>query len=231
MTDIRTGVTEKMITDFLGAFPNEFLSLNDKERMISAQIYRLLTESKPVSIGKVAATLDMPDSEVEPVIKSWPGVFYDKTGSIIGYWGLALSQFGDHRFNVNGHTLYAWCAWDSLFIPQIIQRTAVVTSKDAATGRPIRLTVTPENGIAEVDPESTVISFMMPPNVEEIRADVVTSFCHYLHFFSSSDSAREWISKSEKKDEMLILSPEEANDIGLRKNRLQYRELLKPLEV
>jgi alkylmercury lyase len=39
-----------------------------------------------------------------------------------------------HRFEINGLTLWTWCAWDSLFIPEILAQTARVASRDPETG-------------------------------------------------------------------------------------------------
>ncbi len=38
------------------------------------------------------------------------------------YWGLAIAET-KHRLEVDGRALYTWCAWDSLFLPEILQRT------------------------------------------------------------------------------------------------------------
>ena len=48
-----------------------------------------------------------------------------------------------HRFEVAGRTLYTWCAWDSLFLPQILGQEAEVESTcplTAAEAGPRRLT-------------------------------------------------------------------------------------------
>ena len=112
-------IDEQRIRDFLGAFPHEFIHLSETEQRVSAQIYRLLAKGEPVPVAQLAATLDLPLSQVEEVVGQWPALFYNDDKAIIGYWGLGLTQM-DHRFEVDGNTLYTWCAWDALFIPQII---------------------------------------------------------------------------------------------------------------
>ena len=52
------------------------------------------------------------------------------------------------------------------------------------------------------------------------------SFCHYLHFFTSQETAEKWVSASEKKADLVILSLAEAFRIGVEKNRLQYGEVV-----
>ena len=213
-------INQQLIQDFLGAFPAEFIHLSDEEQRISAQIYRLLAKGDPVPVAELASSLDLPLSKVEEVVSQWSGLYYDEDKAIIGYWGLSLREM-DHRFEIDGVQLYTWCAWDSLFIPQIIGRTAHVVSIDPVSKNRISITVTPD-GIASVHPDVAVTSFMMP-NMDEIRADVIKSFCHYLHFFGSEATAREWIGSNEKSDDLIILSIEEGFKIGADKNNLQYK--------
>ncbi len=215
---------ENRIREFLGAFPDEFIHLGTREQKISAQIYRLLAETgQPVSIQSLAQSLSLPESEVQQVLDDWTGLFYDDENKIIGYWGLALRK-NPHRFAVNGHTLYTWCAWDSLFIPQIIGATAQVESLDPVSKEVVRLTVSPK-GVEQVEPSGAVTSFMLP-ETDQIRSDVIKSFCHYLHFFASPETAEKWVAQSPKSSDLLTLSIEEAYRIGLEKNLLQYGDTL-----
>ena len=101
-------------------------------------------------------------------------------------------------------------------------------STDPNTKATVSLTVTPNSGILGIEPEEAVTSFLIPDNEisSEMKADVINSFCHYLHFFESQKSAEEWVSQSDKKDELVILPIEDAYSIGLRKNEIQFGELL-----
>lgn len=220
-------VDEKRIKEFLGAFPDEFSQLSETQQRVSTQIYRLLAETgEPVPVAELAATLDLPLETVEHVVGQWPGLYYDEDKAIIGYWGLGLQET-PHRFEVDGQTLYTWCAWESLFIPQIIGKTAHVVSTDPLSEEQISITVSPY-GVVSISPDGAVTSFLMPDIVDqdEIRADVIASFCHYLYFFSSEATAREWIGSSDKSADLVILSIEEGFGIGADKNKLQYKGLL-----
>jgi len=213
-------LNEQRIKEFLGAFPDEFIHLSETEQRVYAQIYRLLAKGAPVPVALLASTLDLPLSKVEEVISQWTGgLYYDDDKSIVGYWGLSLGETA-HRFEVDGAVLYTWCALDALFIPEIIGKTARVESTDPVTKEKIYITVSPE-GIESVEPGTAVTSFMMP-NADEIRADVIKSFCHYVHFYRSEVTAREWIGSSEKSDDLIILSIEEGFKIMADMNDLQY---------
>ena len=116
-------------------------------------------------------------------------------------------------------------AWDTLFIPQVIAQTARVESRDPVTKEIIKLTVTPNDGIMNVSPSEAVVSFMIP-DTECVEADVIKSFCNYVHFFESKESAEKWISESEKKEELLILPIAEAYEIGMLRNEQQLGDIL-----
>lgn len=223
ISDDRTGL-ERRISEFLGAFPDEFIHLSPPDQALSALIYRLMAETgKPVSLAELAARLPLTTQEVQEKLAGRTGIFYDDHNRIIGYWGLTTKQMS-HRFVVNGHTLYTWCAWDSLFIPWIIGRTARVESVDPETKEIIQLIISPDK-VLEVEPRSAVTSFIIP-ELDKVRSDVIRSFCHYVHFFASEETAEEWVSTSEKKADLVILSLVEAYRIGAEKNRLQYRDIL-----
>lgn len=215
---------KELIENFLGAFPAEFMKLSREQQQISTQIYKSLAEGNPISIENLSSSVGLDQEFVKNITDEWPGVFYDDDSRIIGYWGLTTQEMG-HRFKVDGNTTYTWCAWDALFIPQIIGKTAEVESGDPVTKNTIKLTVTPTDGISNVTPSEAVVSFLFPETAE-VMADVIGSFCHYVHFFESNSSAKEWISENEKKEELLILPIDEAYSIGLRKNELQLGDIL-----
>ena len=112
---------EKRFSEFLGAFPDEFIHLSETEQRVSAQIYRLLAKGDPIPVADLAATLELPLSKVEEVVGQWTGLFYDDDKSIIGYWGLAQAEM-PHRFEVDGVQLYTWCAWDALLFQRLSAR-------------------------------------------------------------------------------------------------------------
>ncbi|MFQ5787966.1 MAG: alkylmercury lyase MerB [Thermodesulfobacteriota bacterium] len=205
--------------ELISSFPDEFLKLNLKEQRLSTQLYRFLAEGQPVSTERLANDLNLSSNDVTNILNKWPGVYYNQDNYIIGYWGLALPKMS-HRFAINGHTLYTWCAWDSLFIPEIINKTAHVESTCPVTGKKIQLTVTPD-GIEELNPAIAVMSFVTPES-SKVRENVISSFCHYIHFFISAEAGSKWKSNNEG---TFILSIDEAYYLGRKKNEAQYKDV------
>jgi alkylmercury lyase len=163
-------------------------ALISSERQLVVKLYRLLGEGEPVSLRTLADAVDLPEPRVRKILGQWPGVYYDGDGSMIGFWGLALGEM-PHRFEVDGRTLYTWCAWDSLFIPELLGKTARVTSADPVTKEKIALVVGPD-GVKAVSPAATVVSFLTPDR--PFDQNVIMSFCHFVHFFASPESAEKW---------------------------------------
>jgi len=201
------------------SFPKPFIQLKPQEQRVSVQIYRLLAQGKPVSAKLIAASLDLEPGVVNQILDSWSGTYYDAAGSIIGYWGLALQET-KHRFEIDNHSLYTWCAWDSLFIPEIIGKTAKVTSTCPVTREQIRLTVAPHKIVAK--PEHAVLSFIKP-EAAKLQESVITNFCHYVHFFSSGKAGQHWVSEHHG---TFLLSLDDAFALGHRINKLRYQDAL-----
>ena len=186
--------------------------MDENGKRICTALYRLLAKGGPVAPETLAEATGLPPTQVEDQLSSWPGVFRDDSEHIIGFWGLALREM-PHRFTVGGRTLHNWCAWDALFIPELLGETARYEGRCPVTGEPIRLTISPE-GIEEVNPAATVISFLTPD--EKFGNDVITRFCHHIHFFASQGAAESWTAD---RPGHLILTLEEAFEVGRRQNR------------
>ncbi len=125
----------------------------DDAKRLSIELYRQLARGEPVSQESLAEALGVPTREITALLedeqlKGW--VFYDDDQHVIGFRGLAIREM-PHRFEVEGRTLYTWCAIDSLFIPDLLGKPAKVESRDPHTGTAITLTVTPD-GVESVEP-------------------------------------------------------------------------------
>ena len=94
--------------------------------------------------------------------------------------------FSKHLFTLEGRTLYGWWAWDTLFLPRILGKTAHVESTDAETGSIVRMTVTPDE-VRGVDPATAVMSILEPR--DDMMDDVVARLCHFIYFFPHGISA------------------------------------------
>ncbi len=199
-----------------------FPSLNLFEQRLSLELYRLLSGGQPVARVVLAERLQVSIETVDRILDRWPGVFSDSKGRIIGYWGLSVqaAYASPHQLTIDGQKLSAWCAWDTLFLPELLGKPAGVESKSPC-GCAVKLIVTP-TGVEHLEPEDAQVSFLMP-DAAEMQKDIVNTFCHFVHFFPSRSAGDEWAAQHPG---AFILSVAEAHAVARRKNQAQYSEAM-----
>lgn len=192
MTTITTAIDSPDLNALLGAFPDEFVRISPEEQDVAIALYRLLALGKPVTHLHLAQVSSKPVAEVDHLLEKWLGVYHDDVGNVIGFWGISVGET-PHKLRINGRELYAWCAWDTLFLPALLGNVIQITSHCAQSGKEIRLTIDPGR-IISVDPETAVLSFVTPDE-NGIREDVINSFCHSVMFFASSGLGEQWVAE------------------------------------
>ena len=191
------------------------------ERQFALSIYRLLARGAPVRREHLAAALNQRSSEVWGMLSTWPSLIqWDDNRRVVGFAGLTLEPTR-HRLITDGVTLFAWCAWDTLFIPKILGVTANVESTCPETGRAISLTVS-ESGVTHAEPSGVVLSFPHT-TLAAMKENVRANFCQQVFFFSSIEDGTAWTSR---KPGTIVLNLEEAFELGVRKNALPFGALL-----
>ena len=160
---------------------------------------------------------------VSQVLNGWPGVFSDPKQRVVGYWGLSIpaAYVSPHRLTIDGRTLSAWCAWDTLFLPQLLGQRAEVESASPTPGTTVSLTVTPEE-VERVEPVGARMSFLLP-DAAAVQKNIVTAFCHFVHFFPSCQAGESWAAQHAG---TFLLSIRDAHAVARRKNEEQYGKVL-----
>ena len=211
--------TKPPIANLAEALAEAMPVLDHDEQEVALALYRGLGSGEPVSPDALASERGRDRAEVDEALERWPGVFRAEDGRVTSFWGLATGEM-PHRFRVDGRRLFTWCAWDALFIPELIGRTAEVESRSPTSGELVRLIVDPD-GVREVDPATAVVSMLSP--VETFDYHVISSFCHFVHFFPSAAEGEAWVSQHEG---TLLLSVPEAHELGRLVNRRRFDALL-----
>lgn len=193
--------------------------LDPAAQRVALALYRLLAEGAPVGVERLAGRAGSEPAAVARLLEDWPGVYFDD-GHVVGFSGLALSRM-PHRLQVDGRELRAWCAWDTLFLPELIGEPARVESQCPVTETTISLAVSPATGVSDLRPEAAVLSLLRPKS--QLDAEVITSFCHFVHFFRNEPAAREWTARHEG---TFSLSVEAGFDIGQLVNRERFGDVL-----
>ena len=209
-----------LVKKFISRFSQVDMSVEDQTFV--RQIYRLLAEGKPVTREQLALSLGITDESVKKTIKELPSMYidFDDQGRIAEFGGFG-SDPTRNRFIVRDNTLYAWCAWDALFIPPILDETVYVEANCPVTDDNIQLTVTPK-GVIDVKPTHAVMTFAIPgmkafPDPEKF------SFMKTVFFFSSRKAASKWVSENPGP---VILSLDEGFELGRTMNKIRFKDVL-----
>ena len=200
-----------------------FPTLDSFEQRLSLELYRLLSGGQPVARAVLADRLQVSGEIVDRILDGWPGVVSDSELRIIGYWGLSIAgaYTSPYQLTIEGQRLSAWCAWDTLFLPELLGKPAEVEAQSPGQAGSVKLIVTATN-VDHVEPEDAHVSFLMP-DAGEVRKDIVTTFCHFVHFFPSRPAGKAWAAQHPG---TFILSVAEAHAIARRKNQAQYGEAM-----
>src|SRR6266849_1153458 len=112
--------------------------LDETDQHIATAVYRLMSSGAPVEPAAIAKSAGGVSLErVNERLNTWPGVYRDDTGRVVGFWGHAIDKLEpEYRLVAAGNTTYAWCALDTLFIPGIIAKEVRVEASDPVSGEP-----------------------------------------------------------------------------------------------
>ncbi len=176
----------------------EFPAFSPEEQRAAVTLYRELAKGQAVDAAQLSRALGVSPAEGRALlardsIRAF--VYADDQGRVLGFGGLAAARM-HHRFEVDGRALWTWCAWDSLFIPEILGKPARVTSPDPENGEVVRLLVSPDR-IESAEPEDAVVSFLLPDthDFHTSAAHVMAKFCHFVFFFTSRSSGERWVAR------------------------------------
>jgi alkylmercury lyase len=164
----------------------------------------VLARGKEASPEGIAAASRKSPEEVRAALDRFPSAEWDEQGRVVGL-GLTL-QLTPHRLELEGHTLFAWCALDAILFPILLGRPASIESPCRGTGEPVHIEVTPA-GIETVEPLSAVVSIVAACDLANLRS----VGCNNTHFFSSPEAASRWL---ERHPEATIVPMEDAFRLG-----------------
>ena len=182
--------------------------MDEQDRALAVAVYRRLALGHPVTEADLATDTGQSLDRIRDSLAAWPGVYRDDRQHVIGFWGLTVADMPPHRYRIRDVQLSTWCAWDTLFITRILGATAHVQSLDAHTAEPVILTVAADGTISSAPPEM-LLSFLDPAG--RFDADIITSFCHYIHFFANRQHGKRW---TDQHPGTFLLSLDEAATLG-----------------
>ena len=192
-----------------------FLGYTPGQRRLLVQIVRELARGRPITSKQVdpwIAALALEHDAAHQFLRELTE--RDANDRIVGAIGLSLEDH-PHRLTVEGVSLSAWCALDTLFLPALLRQTATITSLSPLTRATIRLRVSPER-VEKVDPEGAALSIVLVDPSRERMASVEAiwnAFCQHVHFFAMREEAERWAAGRE---DIAILTVDEGFALGRR---------------
>lgn len=188
------------------AIPQEALDLDLR---LTVRTIQALSRGKPVSPEQLAEIWEVPLEQVRSVLAGAVlagRAEVNSQGDLVG--GILSLIPTPHRISIGGKQLYAWCAYDAIYVPGLAGKTAEISTQDPITGDPIKIIITPD-GVADVQPEGSVVSVV---GVEsDMRGGPKSPRCTQMLFFGSRDSAHQWL---QGRPDMSILTAEEVFEIA-----------------
>jgi alkylmercury lyase len=176
-----------LAAEYTAAHPDLDLA---EQRFVLA-LFRLLARGEPVTPQELAERARLPLEEVVSHLDQWAD--RDEQGRVRAFGGLSLEPTS-HVLEVDGRTLYSWCALDTLFLPELLGRPARIRSTDPVTGETISLGVDAA-GVRDVAPKGAVMTLHGVSGMD--LEDTIGTFCRYVNFFAHEDAARAWAQRSE----------------------------------
>ncbi|MGW7067060.1 organomercurial lyase [Streptomyces sp. NPDC054878] len=167
-----------------------------------------LLEHGPLTLQEASRLLDWPAAQILDRFRAMNfELETDRRGRIIGA-GVSLNHQRPHTMQLQGQRRYGWCAMDVLMFPVVFKEPAsTVTSRCAATGEPITLTVAPD-GIRDQNPTTAAVTI-----APATGADIREVFCNRVNFYATAQLADTAVARD---SDLATCTVDEAWAIGKR---------------
>jgi alkylmercury lyase len=174
-----------------------FSTLDPQEQRAGIALYRLLAGGNSIARPELTQAMQwtgVPAGQFLSSSNLRNLVEWGTDQTVIGFGGLTTRP-SRHSLVVKDRRLHTWCAWDAMFIPELLGVTAMIESVCPQTGNPIRLRVN-SNGIERMSDREPVLSFTMPDPTNQFTStdQTILSFCSYVNLFDSRQAGTTWIS-------------------------------------
>jgi alkylmercury lyase len=165
-----------------------------------------VSKGKPLPKATLSISLQISQDELEQRLARLPDTEFDQEGNILG-WGVTLVPTR-HRFQIDGKSLFTWCAFDTVLYPPSLRQAAQISSICPITGHPITFVATPEGVVKGLIAAHSVMSLIIPTKRHECGR---AAFCEHSLFFSSPQAASSYLASH---PDAVLLSIEEAASVG-----------------
>lgn len=146
------------------------------------------------------------EESLTPLVARWAGQNKEQLWPL--FWEIAsgrvTEQFGitreptPHRIECDGNTLFSCCALVAHTVPAIFGQAATIVSTDPVSGADVRVRISAQLELQEVDPKTSYGS-LVDCQADELLEDPRTKFCCHVKHFSDADSAAEFCGEDSRR--------------------------------
>ncbi len=190
------------------------------QRLILAT-YSELTKGEPVTRTNMSGVTCLDTGHIGRLLELMPesAIEFDTSGDITGFIGLSIWP-SRHELKVAGRTLYTWCAFDALFLPEALDRQATIRSVCPQTSAEIEIELAPRRILA-ADPGDVVMS-IVSPHKDDYRGDLQDAFCCHVNFFRDRGAFDLW---ADNKAHVQSVGLDQAFDLARMRNRRRFPDI------
>lgn len=184
-----------------------------QERFLSKVLYQKLAKGEPVSVSSIATIMRNTEAIVLELLEKLPYVEFNGSHQVVAYRGVTLKPT-QHKVVVNNTAIYTWCAFDSLFLLDLLSEDASIQSSCAQCKKSIKLSSV-ENNPSCLSNSEVKMSFVIPLQAN-YESGLQSSFCCKVHFFCDEFCGNKWI---ENNDDIQLFSMADSLAIAEARNR------------
>src|SRR5258708_33685286 len=113
--------------------------LDETDQHIATAVHRLMSGGAPVEPAAIAKAVGNVSLErVNERLNTWPGVFRDDMGRVVGFWGHAIDKLQpEYRLVAAANPTYPCNAPDPFFMPGVIPNSVPVHASAPVGGEPV----------------------------------------------------------------------------------------------
>ncbi len=188
---------------------------------LSVACYRLLMRGAPVSTALLADRLKTAQQDIDSLLERFPAsaIEVDDEGNLVAFLGLSIVP-ANHAFCVAGRQLFTWCAFDALFLPEILRSPADLRTTCPGSGIELNVKVGPAE-IFPTDPEAIVMSWVNA-DIDRCRDDLRGAFCNHVSLY---ESITAFEAAEVGRSGAIAIPLSEAFDLARQRNRERYPDI------
>lgn len=163
---------------------------SDDEERVQGTILRRLLAGRPVAPAELAAVLELPEAELEPILADLSTkrrIRRDSTGAVAAARGLMLEP-SSHRLITDDGTVYTQCSVDAIGIPAALGIDATIKDQCALCHQPVTATVQGKQ-VVSLQPADAVV---VMAEACSSRTGAIPTMCQETNLFCSPLHAQQW---------------------------------------